>query len=156
MWLSEETFRSVVATTPLVSIDLIVQDSVGQILLGERLNRPAQGYWFVPGGRILKNERLDEAFRRLTLNELGIIFERNQARLLGMYEHFYSDCVFGGDESDPDTHYVVLGYCLKLPDEVALSPPSEQHGLYRWWSMAEMETSSEVHSNTLAYLTALR
>ncbi len=48
MWLSNELFRSVVDSTPLISIDLVVQNSKGECLLGQRLNRPAQDNWFVP------------------------------------------------------------------------------------------------------------
>jgi colanic acid biosynthesis protein WcaH len=156
MWLTDETFRTVVASTPLVSIDLVVQNAEGEILLGQRLNRPAQGFWFVPGGRIQKNESLDDAFRRLTLGELGQAFERRQARLLDVYEHFYADSVFGAGDANPDTHYVVLGYQLVLPADVTLSPPANQHDRYRWWSMAEMQACAEVHDNTRAYLRALR
>lgn len=49
-----DTFKTVIESTPLVSIDLIVLNSEGKILLGKRLKHPAQGYWFVPRGRILK------------------------------------------------------------------------------------------------------
>lgn len=156
MWLSDETFRAVVNSTPLVSIDLVVQNADGEVLLGQRLNRPAQGFWFVPGGRIRKNESLDEAFRRLTLGELGLAFERNQARLLDVYEHFYKDSVFGVAGVNPDTHYVVLGYHLLLPQDVILAPPADQHDRYNWWRVAEMQSSPDVHANSRAYLQALR
>jgi colanic acid biosynthesis protein WcaH len=33
-----------------VSIDLIVRDADGRVLLGLRNNRPARDWWFVPGG----------------------------------------------------------------------------------------------------------
>ena len=99
MLLDADRFRTVVAATPLVSIDLIVRRADGAILLGERLNRPAQGCWFVPGGRIRKNESLD-GLSRLSEGELGRVFSRDRARLLGVYEHFYRDSVFG---EQPDT-----------------------------------------------------
>ncbi len=35
----------------LISLDFIVENGRG-ILLGQRLNRPAQGYWFVPGAGV--------------------------------------------------------------------------------------------------------
>lgn len=155
MWLSPETFRTVVDSTPLVSIDLVVQDSHDDILLGQRLNRPAQGFWFVPGGRILKNETLDAAFVRLTEAELGHAFERTQARLLGVYEHFYTDSVFGEEGHNPQTHYVVLGYHLRLPADLQLTPPHSQHGQYRWWPVPAMNDSAQVHENSRAYLPAL-
>ncbi len=154
MWLSDDAFRSVVASTPLVSIDLVVTNEEGSVLLGQRLNRPAQGYWFVPGGRILKDETLDSAFVRLTQHELGESFTRDRARLLGLYEHFYSDSVFSG-AGNPNTHYVVLGYQLALDAGEKVTPPLEQHGRYRWWTMADMRNSAEVHENSRAYLGAL-
>lgn len=43
---------------PLVSIDLMIKNAQDQMLWGRRNNRPAQGYWFVPSGRICKNEGL--------------------------------------------------------------------------------------------------
>ncbi|WP_223543415.1 GDP-mannose mannosyl hydrolase [Pseudomonas sp. GL-B-12] len=156
MWLSNELFRSVVDSTPLISIDLVVLNSKGECLLGQRLNRPAQGNWFVPGGRILKNETLDAAFNRLTLEELGKASQRIDARLLGVYEHFYADSVFAASGQGPDTHYVVLAYQLVLGADDILHPPYAQHDAYRWWSQAEMQTCEQVHANTRAYLDALR
>ena len=72
MFLSQEDFATVVRATPLISIDLIVENERGEFLLGQRTNRPAQGYWFVPGGRVQKDETLAQAFERLTLAELGL------------------------------------------------------------------------------------
>lgn len=155
MWLTPEAFHTVVASTPLVSIDLVVQNTRGQILLGQRLNRPAQGFWFVPGGRILKNESLDDAFVRLTKVELGQCFERIEARLLGVYEHFYADSVFGAGQEFADTHYVVLGYLLVVDDEQLSNPPQDQHGQYHWWEVGQLLVSAQVHDNTRAYLQAL-
>jgi colanic acid biosynthesis protein WcaH len=54
MFLRPEDFATVVRSTPLISIDLIVENESGEFLLGKRTNRPAQGYWFVPGGRVQK------------------------------------------------------------------------------------------------------
>ncbi|HGU2589280.1 TPA: NUDIX domain-containing protein, partial [Escherichia coli] len=54
MFLHSQDFATIVRSTPLISIDLIVENEFGEILLGKRINRPAQGYWFVPGGRVLK------------------------------------------------------------------------------------------------------
>ena len=151
MWLDLPTFHTVVASTPLVAIDLVVRNSHGDALLGLRVNRPAYGFWFVPGGRIQKNERLDDAFRRITGDELGHIFERANARLLGVFEHFYDDSVFANAGFGPDTHYVVLSYCLDLADGQTLQLPTAQHQQYRWWPQDELRFSSRVHENTRAY-----
>ncbi len=51
MFLRQEDFAAVVRATPLISLDFIVENG-REILLGQRLNRPAQGYWFVPGAGV--------------------------------------------------------------------------------------------------------
>ncbi|MCJ7959748.1 MAG: GDP-mannose mannosyl hydrolase [Pseudomonas sp.] len=151
MWLDLPTFKTVVASAPLVAIDLVVRNGRGDVFLGLRVNRPAYGFWFVPGGRIHKNENLDSAFRRITHDELGRTFERASARLLGVFEHFYDDSVFANAGAGPDTHYVVLGYCLELAPEETLLPPTEQHQQYRWWPQDELRFCQRVHANTRAY-----
>lgn len=60
--LNHDEFRQVVQNTPLFAIDLVVLNGKNEILLGLRKNPPAQGYWFVPGGRVFKGESLDDGF----------------------------------------------------------------------------------------------
>lgn len=138
--------------TPLVSIDLVLRDAAGRILLGLRKNRPAQGFWFVPGGRVHKNETLDEAFRRLSLTELGCSLNRDHDRLIGVYEHFYADSVFGFDNASPSTHYIVLAYEITYEFLGQAAFPLTQHEKFHWWSIADALASSSVHENTKDYL----
>lgn len=145
--LDELTFHTVVKSTPLISIDLIVRDQNGSVLLGQRLNRPAQGYWFVPGGRVLKDERLADAFRRLTEVELGVGFEISDARYLGLYEHFYDDSALDAEVS---THYVVNAFELTLTAEL-VSLPKEQHSGYQWFNQSELLASNSVHDHSKWY-----
>ena len=74
-YLSRRQFLSVVRHTLLVSVDLVVVNAQGEALLGYRNNRPAQHTWFVPGGKILKNERIPEAMRRIARSELNLPLE---------------------------------------------------------------------------------
>ena len=145
--LDTELFRTVVAHTPLISIDLIVRNPQGQDLLGQRVNRPAQGYWFVPGGRVRKDERLADAFNRLVQEELGSTQSMQDAVFIGPFEHFYTDNFSGDDFS---THYVVLGYQLNV-DALPAQLPHEQHHAYRWFSVDELLNSSDVHFHTKQY-----
>ena len=78
-FLEKEVFTTVIDSTPLVSIDLVVVNEHEKVLLGFRTNKPAKGLWFVPGGRIQKNESLACAFNRLTNQELGCNFDIRQA-----------------------------------------------------------------------------
>ncbi|WP_448885292.1 GDP-mannose mannosyl hydrolase [Citrobacter telavivensis] len=146
-WLELERFKEIVATTPLISIDLIVRNSANQILLGLRTNRPAKGFWFVPGGRVRKDECLDDAFLRLTQEELGFSSVRNNANFLGTYEHFYTDN-FSGDSFS--THYIVLGYEL-ICDDLHHAMPICQHERYRWFDVRELIDDPKVHQYSKNY-----
>jgi colanic acid biosynthesis protein WcaH len=147
MNLSEKLFKSVVESTPLISIDLIVRNSQGKILLGKRTNRPAQGYWFVPGGRILKDETLELAFKRVILTELGLEFLEVKASFIGTYQHLYDDNFF---DTTFSTHYIVLAYEMVLHDDLA-SIPNEQHSSYNWFSENHLLNDDEVHLHTKWY-----
>lgn len=151
-FLNKSEFTEVIDRTPLVSIDLVVENERGEILFGLRQNRPAKNYWFVPGGRVLKNETLDAAFLRLTLNELGCELSRSQARLLDMYEHFYDDSVMG---DKPSTHYVVAGYHLKVHQKSLALPLGDQHNEYKWCAKSTVKEDSTIHKHSSDYMDAV-
>lgn len=146
MYLANETFRTVVSSTPLVAIDLVIENGADEFLVGRRINAPAQGFWFVPGGRVLKNETLDAAFLRLSEKELGESLIRGSAEFLGVFEHLYADSIF---DSDVSTHYVVLAYMLRVSELNKL--PMEQHNEYRWMSKELIVSAVDVHTNTKQY-----
>ena len=147
MFIDDTTFCNIIKNTPLISIDLIVKNHQGHILLGKRNNPPAKNYWFVPGGRIRKNETFTEAFERLTLQELGQGFSLNNAIFIAPYQHFYADSVVATNIS---THYVVLAYQLNV-DENLLTLPLEQHSKYHWFDIDELLADKQVHQFTKDY-----
>jgi len=148
MKLKDGHFISIVESTPLVSIDLVIIAPDGKALLGRRLNKPAKDYWFVPGGRIRKNERIGEAFVRICETELGTALPFDQARLLGAYDHIYDDNFSGLNEVN--THYVVLGYMLVVRQDIHFTHDA-QHDRFRWWGIEELLADPLVHQNTKNY-----
>ena len=142
--LDDRQFLAVVEHAPLVSLDIVVRDPSGRVLLGFRENEPARHWWFVPGGRIAKNESLDDAFQRITRDELGRTFDRAAAAFLGVYEHFYT--AQPGGLTGSGTHYVALGYEVTASER--LSPPREQHSRYDWFTVADLLAAKDVHPNT--------
>ncbi|MGD2112757.1 MAG: GDP-mannose mannosyl hydrolase [Gammaproteobacteria bacterium] len=139
-------FLQAIRATPLVSIDLIVRDGDGRILAGMRRNEPARGTWFVPGGRIRKDETLASALARISHWELGVTFTADDVRFAGVYEHFY-DTNFTGSEGI-STHYVVLAYVVERTLDTN-DLPCGQHSDWTWLSQPAL---ANVHPNTLAYL----
>ena len=103
--------------------------------------------WFVPGGRILKDELMQDAFLRLTQNELGVAGSITDGEFLGVYEHFYEDNFSSNDFS---THYVAMGYRLCIDLELT-QLPHEQHRRYQWWSIEALLVSDAVHRHTKWY-----
>lgn len=149
--LPKEQFAEVIKNTPLVSIDLLVENAKGEFLLGLRANRPAQGFWFAPGGRVLKGETLAKAFARITLAEIGCSVSINDALHHGLYEHFYGDNVFADEVAynTISTHYIVNAFKIKLATSAQL--PLNQHSRWRWQAPAELLHDTQVHEYTKWY-----
>jgi colanic acid biosynthesis protein WcaH len=147
--LSNQEFLELIKNGPLVSIDLIIKNKKGEVLLGFRNNAPARGTWFVPGGRIYKNERLDAEFERIAQTELGVKLRRKDARFFTIAEHFYpGDNTF--NEPGIDTHYVVLAYVIdQCTDD--LKPADNQHTRFIWLPVEELLKKEDVHQNTRDY-----
>lgn len=146
--LDERSFLEVVEATPLVSIDLLLFRSDGAVLLGHRTNRPAKDFWFVPGGRVLKNEYLAEALARIVGRELGAGVPLTEWRGAGVYEHHYPDNFAGAD--GVSTHYVVLPHRLALEVDVEVVT-DDQHDALRWFAIDELLAADDVHPYTKAY-----
>lgn len=151
--LEREAFLQVVRHAPLVSVDLIVVRGGTEALLGLRNNRPAQGMWFVPGGRIVKNERIEQALWRVAEAETGLgealRTGKLSARPMGAYQHFYADC-FAGDVG-VSTHYVALGYWLDVPAGFDVPRIDDQHAEFKWWPVQSLLASPQVHQHTKDY-----
>ena len=141
--LNNQTFKTVINSTPLISIDLLVKKD-NKILLGKRINKPAQNYLFSIGGRVYKNETINGVMMRIAKNELNIEL-KSTPRFLGVFEHFYDDSIY----QNVSTHYVNLAYEIEI--EEILNLPNEQHNEYQWLTINELLKSNKVHKNVKDY-----
>ncbi len=135
--LDDQIFKTVVDSAPLISIDILIKKG-NKILLGKRINKPAQGYFFSIGGRINKNETIDNAMARVALNELNIDL-KSTPEFIGVFEHFYDDSMY----ENVSTHYVNLAYEYEVEEVQNL--PTEQHSEYQWFSVEELLNNDQVH-----------
>tara|TARA_B100000795_G_C22683450_1_gene392666 strand:- start:472 stop:909 length:438 start_codon:yes stop_codon:yes gene_type:complete len=138
--LDDQIFKTVVDSTPLISIDILIKKG-NKILLGKRINKPAQGYFFSIGGRINKNETIDNAMARVALNELNIDL-KSTPEFMGVFEHFYDDSLY----ENVSTHYVNIAYEYEMEETPDL--PAEQHSEYKWFTIDELLESKQVHKYT--------
>jgi colanic acid biosynthesis protein WcaH len=141
--LDNQTFKTVINSTPLISIDLLVKKN-NKILLGKRINKPAQGYLFSIGGRVYKNETINSAMMRIAKTELNIELKLIP-KFIGVFEHFYDDSIY----QNVSTHYVNLAYEIEI--EEALNLPTEQHNEYLWLTIDELLKNKQVHKYVKNY-----
>ena len=154
MFLEKNSFAELVAMSPLISIDIcILKDK--KILLGKRKNSPAKNYYFVPGGRIRKNEKIETAISRLLINEIGfrlkqkINFKKN---LIGIFEHFYKDNFLNNFEFD--THYVVIAFLINYKNIEKICDVeriNDQHSKYIWHDL-DNKQNFKIHKYTEDYI----
>jgi len=135
--LDKKTFKTVISSTPLISIDLLVKKD-NKFLLGKRKNKPALGALFSPGGRIYKNETIKSAIIRIAKDELNIVL-KTPPKFIGVFEHFYDDSIYQGES----THYVNLAYETEILETPNL--PTEQHNEYKWLTIDELLKNQQVH-----------
>ena len=141
--LDNETFKIVIKSAPLISIDFLVKKDK-KILLGRRINKPAQNYYFSIGGRIYKNESINNAMARIALNELNIELE-STPKFIGVFEHFYDESIYEA----LSTHYVNMAFEYEVKEIRDL--PKEQHVEYKWFTIDGLLRSNEVHNYTKGY-----
>ena len=139
--LDTQTFKTVIGSAPLVSIDLcLVCD--GQVLLGKRTNEPLKGEWFTPGGRIHKNETWQGALLRIAGVELGLSgIAVEDFSLMGVWDHFYNNSVV---DQGISTHYVNLPHYVGFESkpEIILD---DQHGEFEWFYLSVVADDEKFH-----------
>ena len=141
----KEEYLQVVKNTQIVSVNMVVLNKEGQVLLGYRNNSPAKGKWFVPGGRVYKHEKIPDAVRRITKEQLG--HELEHARELGVFHHSYDD---NFDNQRFGTQCIVFAVVIRLKEPTQFVK-DEHHAALHWWSVADLKTNDSVHQNTKDY-----
>lgn len=69
--IEEDLYREILRATPIACVDVAVI-YCGMVLLVKRADKPAQGQWWLPGGRVMKGETMKEAAARKVKEELGL------------------------------------------------------------------------------------
>ncbi|MCG3710630.1 NUDIX domain-containing protein [Aliarcobacter butzleri] len=141
-----DKFKTLVDIAPLVSIDFIIKNQENKIVLGKRVNKPAKDYYFTFGGRVYKNEILNEAKKRILKDEIGLNIKDFNPKFIGVFEHFYNDSFI--DDRIP-THYINLAYEINVSYIQDL--PKKQHNEYVRLSLDELMSSNKVHKYVKDY-----
>ena len=70
-WIPERVWRQVKRYSPIACVDVLLENSNGEVLLGWRKISPYSNVWATPGGRVGRGESLRDAALRI-LREYGL------------------------------------------------------------------------------------
>ena len=106
---------------PLPCVDLLVNYK-GSLLLMLRNNEPGKDLWFTPGGRIFKDEKLEDTVKRVLSEETGL--RPTNITQISTMSHMW-----------PEAHTVTTYYKVEVnTDKVKLD---KQHRDHRWINTME-------------------
>jgi len=136
MNIESELYNKIIESVPILCVDgLIIKDN--KILLLKRLNYPAEGEWWFPGGRVFKNEKLNESIIRKVKEETNLDVE--VIRQIGVCETIFEK-----------KHTVNVCFHIKpLNDEIILN---FEHEKYFWFDLDELPRLDERILNIIKIL----
>lgn len=108
MRLPAEEYRNILRAVPIVCVDCVVVGEGGAVLLVKRRNAPLQGEFWLPGGRLHKNERLAEAVHRKMREEIGVDVEI--IGNIGFFEEFFDHTA---ENAEGGAHAVSIVYLVR-------------------------------------------
>ena len=134
-----DIYREIIEKVPIPCIDLIVHDKE-KVLLVKRRDHPAQNEWWLPGGAVYKNEKLEEAVLRKAKEELGLDVEIQ--RKLGVYEFMWDKGMF--PDSKTGIHIIVVVFIVKPANKNQKIKLDETSSDFKWIDKIEEDLDSYV------------
>ena len=112
---------------PVCCVDVVLYHQ-GKVLLILRKNEPEKGRWWIPGGRVYKNEMLGDAVRRKIREEIGI--DVRVEKKIGVYEYFSDKTHF--EDVTTGTHSVPVCFvAIPVAKDVNIHIDATSSS-YRW------------------------
>lgn len=85
IYLTDEEYNKVFSLVPRICVDFVIKNKKGTLLTLRKIE-PYKGMWHLPGGRIRKDETIEQAIKRISKDELGV--ELLGGRFMGVCEFF--------------------------------------------------------------------
>jgi ADP-ribose pyrophosphatase YjhB (NUDIX family) len=139
-WLAQEQYDFIVARVPILCVDLIAFADDGESRQVGLINRavPEGGTgWCLVGGRVLRDEPLENAVRRHLRATLGSGIEVDPATLrpAGVIEYFSQTGI--GEFCDPRKHAVSVTYAGRCTGQAQVQQDGEATD-FRWYSPEQL------------------
>ena len=132
--LPQNIYKEIYASVPTLCVDLLVIYN-NRFLLHRRVNEPAKGEWFFPGGRVYKNETLENAVRRKAKEELGIDIDNAEVKFLTVGETMFDDTELGGS-----IHSINITYIVKYEKKPEIILDKTQATEFNWFLKVGIES----------------
>ncbi|MDD3284048.1 MAG: NUDIX domain-containing protein [Patescibacteria group bacterium] len=87
-FLTFKEFKNIYSKVPRLCVECVIQTQNG-IILTKRDIEPAKNKWHIPGGTILKGEKIKDAIKRIAKSETGL--DINIIKLLGVIEYDFKN-----------------------------------------------------------------
>lgn len=138
-YIPQQEYDNILSLVPIICVDVAISFN-NKILLIRRKNEPAQGQWWLPGGRLYKGETLEDCALRKAIEETDLYCK------LGPMIH-YSSTDF---ETVHSINFVYLLFANS--NEVKLDDTSIE---YKWVSQDEGNYHPYVRVSLLKAIIAL-
>ena len=131
-----------------VGVAGVIWNKQGQVLLIRRRNPPRAGHWSLPGGRVERGERLEDALRREIREETGL--EVEILGLAGVAEIVDATPLGGAG------HYVLIDYGARALADRAVAASDAMDAT--WFERASLppdlweETRRMIHTSARLHL----
>lgn len=148
----QDIYKVLMEFSPICTIDVIFFNPEGtHVLLGKRVNAPYQGLLYTFGGRLRKNETLEEAAVRIAKNEMGIAITQKDVVFGGLDNEISDSSVVPGI----NYHAVALYFSSTIPENTSVELDA-QHSEYQWIAVNDPAIHPSIQPRILNALRAIR
>lgn len=125
--ISEKLYQEIHKNMPITCVDIILKTLEYGFILIKRNKEPAKGQWWLSGGRIFKDERLEDAAKRKVKEETNL--EVRTLKKVGVYETIFKEDPFGHGKG---THTINICYLAEITDsgELNLDKNHSRHKVF--------------------------
>jgi len=134
MFINKDLYKKILDSIPVLTVDIVIfNKNKDKVLLFKRNNNPLKGIYYTPGGRVNKNEPLNNAILRKGKEELGFNLNSSELRHCGILEEFFDNSSFG----DASSHHINIVYEYILED-ISLINLDNQHEEFKWFDINDL------------------
>ena len=149
MFIKDSLYKQILQNTTIITVDIVLLNKdKTQVLLFKRNNKPLKGEYYLPGGRIHKNEKLIDAAIRKSQEEFNLDLTENELQFGGFTEEFYDETIY----ENTNLHDINFYYYYVLEDSSKKLKLDPQHTNYKWFDIKELNLHTYIKDKLKSFL----